>query len=126
MMSRPRSQRRMPSSADRSRPSRLLAFIAARSVAPSPSVPILAIAGSITATLAPTLSTVVAMARPPTEPVGAVAGAVGAGIVLSPAAQSSVGAAAGEVGAGIVLSTAAQPSVGAAAGEVGAGIALGV
>ena len=64
------------------------------------------------------------MARLLTEPVGAAAGEVGAGIVLS-TRQPPVGVAAGEVGAGIVLSTR-QPPVGAAAGEVGAGIAPGV
>src|SRR6516165_8946307 len=90
MASRPRSQRRTPSSADRSRPSRLLAFIAARSAAPLASVPISAIADSIIATLAPTL----------TDPVGAAAGEVGVGIDLS-TAQPSVGAALGEVGAGV-------------------------
>src|SRR5262249_46283150 len=43
MMSRPPSQRPMPSSAVRSRPCRLLVFIAVRCVAPMASVPISAI-----------------------------------------------------------------------------------
>jgi len=57
------------------------------------------------------------------DPVGAVVGEVGAGIVLS-TARLPVGAVVGEVGAGIVLSLA-WASVGAAVGEVGAGIARG-
>jgi hypothetical protein len=77
-------------------------------------MPISAIAESIIATLAPTL----------TDPVGAVAGEVGAGIDRStalPSVGAAAGAAAGEVGAGIDL---ARPSVGPPAGAVGAGIGL--
>src|SRR5690349_24479732 len=107
----------MPSSAGRSRRCRLLAFIAARSAAPLASAPISAIAGSIIATLAATpiiaaiIQSLERPSRPLTEPVGAAAGAVGAGIVLSTPPRLSVGAAAGEVGAGIapgVLSTAVR------------------
>src|SRR6516165_1998477 len=96
MVSRPRSQRPMPSSAGRSLPARLLAFIAARCAAPMASVPISAVtpllvqlrlARSLPEQLLP-------------EPV-------------TMAQATAVGAAAGEVGAGIVLSTP-QPPVWAA------------
>src|SRR6516225_2058309 len=77
MMSRPQSQRPMPSSADRSRPCRLLAFIAARCAARTASVPISAITPLLVQ-----LST----ARPLPEPVTmAHATAVGAAMVMGPA-----------------------------------------
>src|SRR6516164_10574371 len=87
MVSRPPSQRPKQSSAVRSRPARLLAFIAARCAAPMASVPISAITPLLVAQLS---------RRPLPEPVtmaqatavGAAAGAVGVGIVLSLRAQS--------------------------------------
>ena len=81
MVSRPRSQRPMPSSADRLRPVRLLACIAARCAAPMASVPISAITP---------LLVQLPLVRSLPEPVGAAAG-VGA--------EVGVGVVAGEVGA---------------------------
>ena len=106
--------------ADRSRPSRLLAFIAARSAAPSASEPISAIAGSIPSLEQPSLAQLGAAAGVPRG--GAAAGEVGVGnapgvlvSMLTPA-QRPVGAAAGVgVAAGV-------PPVGAVAGEAGAGV----
>jgi len=96
--------------ADRSRPSRLLAFIAARSAAPSASEPISAIAGSIPSLEQPWLAQLGAAAGVPRG--GAAAGEVGVGnapgvlvSMLTPAqrpvgAVAGVGVAAG-VGAGV-------------------------
>src|SRR3974377_1400730 len=100
MVSRPLSQRRMRELADRSRPSRLLAFMAARSAAPSASEPISAIAGSIPSLAQPWLAQRGAAAGVPRD--GAAAGEeVGVGnapgvlvSMLTPA-QRPVGAAAG-------------------------------
>src|SRR6516165_2137349 len=122
MVSRPPSQRPTPLSADRARRCRLRACIAARCGAPSASVPISAIAGSIIATLGPTPIIAIqslerpSMARPLTEPVGAAA----AGEAQPPVGASAWPPVGEEVGAGIVLSSA-QPPVGE---EVGVGIVL--
>src|SRR5215469_1571436 len=121
MVSRPLSQRPMPSSVDRARPCRLRVYIAAMCGAPSASVPI-SVGAALTIVMSRSTvpSFVVRCWRLRlSDPVGE----VGAGIVLS-TAQPPIGASAGEVGAGIVLSLA-WSSVGAAVGEVGPGIVRG-
>src|SRR5215469_8672006 len=101
MVSRPLSQRLMPSSVDRARPCRLRAYIAAMCGAPSASVPISVGAALTIVTSRSTVPSFVVLCW-----------------------QLRLSDPAGEVGAGIVLSTA-QPPVGASAGEVGAGMDRG-
>src|SRR6516165_9173301 len=100
MVSRPPSQRPKQSSAVRSRPAQLLAFIAVRCAAPMASVPI----SAITPLLVVQLSQ-----RPLPEP----ATAVGAGIVLSSRAQVGAGAV-GAAATAVSIPTLAQPPVWAA------------